>query len=83
MREKSIVVETAKEETTRQTIILVFSVAGAAASLYILRKFDQPNAGRIAKMTAALAVKRFANKRANWWQDIADKAATMYNREKA
>lgn len=84
MREKkSVIVETAKEETTRQTIILVFSVIGAAASLYVMRKFDQPEAGRIAKMASALAVKRFANKRANWWQDVADKAATIYNREKA
>lgn len=80
---KSVIVETAKEETTRQTIILVFSVVGAAASIYVMRKFDQPESGRFIKMTSALAVKRFANRCANWWQDVADKAATVYNRERA
>lgn len=78
-----IIVDTAKEETTRQTIILVFSLVGTAGVVYLMRKLDQPEFGRTAKMMTALAVKRFANKRAEWWQDIADKAATVYNRERA
>ena len=82
MGSENIIADTAKEETTRQTIILVFSVLGTAGMLYVLRKFDRPDAGRTIKMAGALKVKRFANKQVDFWQNIADKAATTYQRER-
>ncbi len=79
---ESIVAETAKEETTRQTIILAFSVAGAVALVFVARTLDNPDFGRSMKMGGALALKRFAAGQVDWWQSIADKAGTVYNREK-
>lgn len=82
MTQSETVTEVAKRETTRQTIILVFSLAGVLGTLYIAQRFSEPDAFRTAKMQLALKAKRVAQHRADWWQDKADKAATVYNREK-
>lgn len=74
--------DVAKKETARQTVILAFSVVGALAMMYVMRKANEPDAFRTFKMGSALKVKRFAQKRADWWQDVADKAATAYQRER-
>ncbi len=79
----SRVSEIVKEESTRQTIILAFSLAGTIGMFYLARHMDEPEFGRELKMKTALYVKRFANNRADFWGHVAAKAATVYNREKA
>ena len=79
----SRVSEIAKEETTRQAIIVTFTVLGTVGIAYFMRKVDEPNIEQHTKMIVALAVKRFANKNVDFWQRVADKAATVYNRERA
>jgi hypothetical protein len=69
-------------ETTRQTVILVFSLVGTVLMLYAYAKFAEPDAFRRVKTATALWAKRYAQKRVDWWQRIADKAATIYNIER-
>lgn len=83
MTSKTVVADVAKEETTRQAIILAFSLAGTVAIVYVMRMIEQPDYARIVKMSSALAVKRFAGKNVDFWQSVSDKAATVYNRERA
>lgn len=79
---ESIVADTAKEETTRQTIILAFTLVGAVAMVIVARSIDKPDFSKSLKMGAALALKRVAASQVDWWQNVADKAASAYNREK-
>lgn len=74
--------DVAKREATRQAIILVFSIAGTIGSVYLVKKFTEPDTGKTLKMMTALHVKRFAGRNVDFWQRIADRAATAYNREK-
>lgn len=76
------VTDVLKTETTRQTVILLFSIAGAIATVAIARRFSDPDIGRYYRMYLALWVKRHADKRVTFWQNIADHAATTYNAEK-
>jgi hypothetical protein len=78
MVEQETTTEVAKKETVKQSIILVFTVASAAIMVYVMT----PDAFRTTKMALALQTKRFAQKRVDYWQGIADKAATWYNRER-
>lgn len=82
MSQTESVPDVAKRETVRQAVILVFSLAGAIGTLYVVQRFSEPDAFRTVKMELALKVKRMAQKRADWWQNLADKAASTYNREK-
>lgn len=75
--------DTVTREIKRQMIVLAFSVAGALITVYVMRRLDDPDFGRTAKMRAALEVKHFAEKRVQWWQDIADRATFVYDQEKA
>lgn len=74
--------DVARTETTRQLIILVFSVAGAVASVAAVRHFSDPDLGRYYKMLFALRVKRFADRQSDFWDRLAIRAATLYNAEK-
>lgn len=74
--------ETVKDEAARQTIILVFSLAGTIATCYVLYMFAQPDAFKTLKMRAALALKHLAQRQTDWWQTVADNAATAYQRER-
>jgi hypothetical protein len=76
------VVDIAKKETTRQTVILIFSLVGTVGAVYVLKLATDPSERQAWKMRAALAVKRYAQKRADWWQNVADKAATAYHMER-
>lgn len=80
--EKETVSEIAAQETTRQLIILVFSLAGTALTLILLRELSDPDKIRTWKLRTALYAKRKAQKYADFWQGLADTAATIYNREK-
>lgn len=72
-----------RREIQRQTVELVFSIAGALATVYVMRRFNDPDFGRTAKMWAALKVRQLAEKQVHWWQDIADRATFVYDQEKA
>lgn len=72
-----------RREIARQTVAMVFSVAGALITVYVMRRFNDPDFGRTAKMWAALQVKELAEKRVHWWQNVADRAAFFYDQEKA
>lgn len=75
--------DTVTREIKRQMVVLAFSVAGALITVYVMRRLDDPDFARTAKMRAALQVKQFAEKRVQWWQDIADRATFVYDQEKA
>jgi hypothetical protein len=75
--------DTVMREIKRQTVALVFSVAGALITVYVMRRMHDPDFGRTAKMWAALQVKQLADKQVHWWQDIADRATFVYDQEKA
>jgi len=69
-------------ETSRQTIILVFTVIGTVVMLYLYATLGEADSFRKLKITTALNLKRYAQRRVDWWQNIADKAATIYNNER-
>lgn len=73
----------AKDQATREVVMLVFSVVGGVIVVFIIRRVHNPDFGRTIKMRLALTVKRIANRAADRCQEIADRAATAYNREKA
>lgn len=71
-----------KDEVKRQTVILLFTTVSTLVTVYIIYSWNE-NTWRTIKMRAALFIKRAAAKQVDWWQMIADEAATQYNREKA
>lgn len=77
------VTQVVKEESARQTVILVFSAVGIVVSIVILQAVGNADNVRTFKMGSALFVKRICQKGADKLQDWADTAATAYNREKA
>lgn len=80
--EVSTVVTVAKVETTRQFIILVFGIAGTIASVYVMRKMQDPDSMSTFRMWGALTVKRWAEKQADRFNRLALHMATVYNGEK-
>lgn len=72
----------AKKETARQAIILTFSLAGTIGTLWLVQALSEPDVWRTYKMRSALGLKRFAGWNVDFWQNISDKAATAYNKEK-
>jgi len=70
------------EETSRQTVILIFTLVGTVLVIYVAAKLGEPDSFRRLKISSALAVKRYAQKQVDKWQEIADKAATIYNNER-
>lgn len=77
------VAHVAKEEITRQAIILFFSSVGVLVSLLLVEAASDPDRMRTIKMGTALATKRLCQKGSDKLQEWADKAATTYNQEKA
>lgn len=75
--------EVAKEEMTRQMVILVFSIAGVCATVWVMQGLSDPDTFRTVRMGTALAAKRKFQEWSDRMQEWADKAATAYNREKA
>lgn len=69
-----------KEETAKQTIILVFTVLTVIATTAAIHSVAD---WRTVKMTSALVAKRICQHEVDRWQRWADNAATAYNREKA
>lgn len=70
------------EEAGKQSVILVFTVLSVVATLIVVDLMSGPDQMRTLKMKSYLWAKRYADKRVNWWQDLATKAATRYQREK-
>lgn len=75
--------DVAKEEMTRQLIILGFSVVGIFATVWVMQGLSDPDTFRTVRMGTALWAKRAFQEQADKFQEWADKAATAYNREKA
>lgn len=73
----------AKEEITRQTVILIFSIAGVAATVWVMQGLGNPDTFRTLKMAGSLWLKRQCQREADRWQRWADDAGSAYNREKA
>jgi hypothetical protein len=71
-----------KEETAKQTVILVFTVVGTIIGAYATYLTLDRTAARAARMRATLVVKRVAQAVADKVQSVADAAATEYNRLK-
>lgn len=69
--------ETAKSELWRQSIILVFTLVTVGV-LYVV---NDPDAWREVKMRTALKIKHGAQKVADKAQEVAGKAATVYQQE--
>lgn len=69
--------ETAKNEIWRQSIILLFTVVTIGV-VYIA---NEPDALRELKMRVALKTKHLAQKVADKAQEVAGKAATVYQQE--
>lgn len=80
--EPETVVEVAKVETTRQTIILVFGLVGTILTYYVIRKLQEPDAMSTAKMAGALVVKRWSDRWADRFSRLSLRMATVYNGEK-
>lgn len=80
---KETVSEIAAQESTRQLVILVFSLTGTLLTLLLVRELSDPDKMSTWKLRIALYAKRKAQKYADFWQELADTAATIYNREKA
>lgn len=80
--ERKSVTDIVKTESTRQTVILLFSVVGAVASVAAVRHFSDPVLSKYYKMLFALKLKRFADRQADFWDGIAGRAAQLYNTEK-
>lgn len=74
--------EVAKKETARQAVILAFSVMGTISIILVSKYLREPDSMRVIKMGSALALKRLAQRQAEWWENIAEQAATIYNRER-
>lgn len=71
-----------RDESAKQAVILVFSLAGTIATIIIVRYLHDESRLHLAKMQLALWVKRYAQHKSEQWQAIADKAATEFNRLK-
>lgn len=76
------IAEIAARESTRQTVILIFGLLGTAGTVIVMRYLSGPDAIRVLKMNAALKFKRYAQRQVDFWQLLADKAATIYQRER-
>lgn len=76
--EEPTVPEVVKSEGTRQFIILVFGVI----TVILFRKLNDPDAVKTAKMWTALTVKRWADRQAVRFSDLATTMANVYNGEK-
>jgi hypothetical protein len=75
-------VDVAKTETTRQFIILIFSVAGTVAAIYVQRKLSDPDVFSTYKMWFAWRAKRWADRQADRFTRLATHMANVYNGEK-
>jgi hypothetical protein len=80
--ERETVSDVLKNESVRQAVILAFSVAGSVAMVWVMRSVSGPDSLRSLKMKGALAAKKFADSRVEWWQARAHHFATVYNRER-
>lgn len=76
----SDVSDVVKEESARQTVVLVFTLVGLVATTAVLASVSD---WRTMKMASALVAKRVCQHEAERWQRWADNAATLYNKEKA
>ena len=70
------------QESKRQLVALVFTVATVVALNVVGRFLDDPDGIRTAKMRAARAVSKTADRGALVLVNLADKAEAVYERER-
>lgn len=80
--ERETVGDIVKNESTRQAVILVFSVAGAIATVAAMRGMQNPDLMSYYRMWWALKTKRFADRQVDFWGGVSAQAANRYNSEK-
>ena len=71
-----------RSESARQSIILIFSLAGTLLSVWFVRELNDPDAVKLFKMRTSLAIKRWADKQAERFSKLATTMANIYNGEK-
>lgn len=69
-----------KEVATRALVENAIALAFTLAALVLMKKLHQPDFGREFKMKLYRGVKTVAQKQADNWQNVADIAATSYNK---
>jgi hypothetical protein len=66
-----------------QLIRLGFAVGSLVAIIYLQRKLSGPDIFSNAHARWCLTVKRTAQSQADWWQKVANNAATSYQKSRA
>lgn len=74
--------EVIKEETARQSVILIFSVAGAVLTVAAMKMLNDPDGWKTVKMATARGIESLAQRQAERWANLADRASRWYDREK-
>lgn len=75
-------VDVVKRESAKQSVILVFGVAGTILTYYIVAKMRDPDVFKYWKMRSALACKRWADRWSDRFTRLALHMSTVYNGEK-
>lgn len=69
-----------RDEATLILMREVASLAGLLIGMYAVKFIMRPDSARNLRMSIALFVKRTAQRQANTWQNVADHAATSYQK---
>lgn len=69
-------------ESARQTVILVFGVVGVIAMGLATYYVTEPSAWSALKMRMALKGKEYALNQVEFWEDLAARCSTLYQRER-
>lgn len=70
------------EESARQTVILVFTLAGLVLSAWVIEEYASVDSLREMKMRILLRTKRVMQCISDWSQKQADNAATAYQKQR-
>jgi hypothetical protein len=74
--------DTVKDETMRQLVILVFSLAGTALTMFIFKASTDSTFLPRWRMKTYNKLQRYAEKQTAYWWDKALSARDAYDREK-
>jgi len=74
---------TARQEIVKQTVILVFSLAGTVGTIFLMRYLNNPDFLRENKMRLALAGQQFCSRQAHWWDAKSKWFVARYDEERA
>lgn len=71
------------EETSRQTVILLFTLATIVLSAWVIEEYASVDSLKHLKMKTLLRTKRTMQRLADWSQKVADNAATAYQKQRS